>query len=158
MLSVVCIHYSNIFTFTIKTNTLSQMFGLVAFIEQKENDNNENLCKIHGDLYIASALKSMVVVTLLSFSFCSIKATRPKICKKSVCFNCIITSLWRTPVNYLPLIFDFQKHVLPVSVRWCAATILVKFHIVIYTPISIQCAGDFIIHILCFVCRICKLV
>ena len=32
------------------------MFGLVAFIEQKENDNNDNLCKIHGGLYIASAL------------------------------------------------------------------------------------------------------
>ena len=32
------------------------MFGLVAFIEQKENDNSYNLCKIHGDLYIASAL------------------------------------------------------------------------------------------------------
>ena len=29
------------------------MFGLVAFIEQKENDNNDNLCKIHGGLYIA---------------------------------------------------------------------------------------------------------
>ena len=25
----------------------------------------------------------------------------PKICKKSVCFYCITTSLWRTPVNYL---------------------------------------------------------
>ena len=32
------------------------MFGLVAFIKQKENDNNDNLCKIHGGLYIASAL------------------------------------------------------------------------------------------------------
>ena len=29
------------------------------------------------------------------------KATRPKICKKSVCFYCITTSLWRTPVNHL---------------------------------------------------------
>ena len=37
--------------------TLSlQIFGLVAFIEQKENENNENLYKIHGGLYIASAL------------------------------------------------------------------------------------------------------
>ena len=36
-----------------------QIFGLVAFIEQKE------------------------------------------ICKKSVCFYCITTSLWRTPVNHL---------------------------------------------------------
>ena len=26
------------------------MFGLTAFIEQKENDNNDNLCKIHGGL------------------------------------------------------------------------------------------------------------
>ena len=33
-----------------------QIFGLVDFIEQKENDNNDNLCKIHGGLYIASAL------------------------------------------------------------------------------------------------------
>ena len=33
-----------------------QIFGLVAFIEQKENDNNDNLCKINGGLYIASAL------------------------------------------------------------------------------------------------------
>ena len=32
-----------------------QILGLVAFIEQKENDNNDNLCKIHGVLYIASA-------------------------------------------------------------------------------------------------------
>ena len=32
-----------------------QIFGLVAFIEQKENDNNDNLCNIHGGLYIASA-------------------------------------------------------------------------------------------------------
>ena len=31
------------------------MFGLVAFIEQKENDNNDNLCKINGGLYNASA-------------------------------------------------------------------------------------------------------
>ena len=29
--------------------------GLVAFIEQKENDNNDNLCKIHVGLYIALA-------------------------------------------------------------------------------------------------------
>ena len=28
----------------------------MAFIEQKENDYNDNLCKIHGGLYIASAL------------------------------------------------------------------------------------------------------
>ena len=40
----------------IKTNTLLQIFGLVAFIKQNENDNNDNLCKIHGGLYIASAL------------------------------------------------------------------------------------------------------
>ena len=33
-----------------------QIFGLVAFIEQKENNNNDNLFKIHGGLYIASAL------------------------------------------------------------------------------------------------------
>ena len=28
----------------------------MAFIEQKENDNNDNLCKIHGGLYITSAV------------------------------------------------------------------------------------------------------
>ena len=39
-----------------------QIFGLVAFIEQKENDNNDNLCKIHGDLYIASALIKLAIV------------------------------------------------------------------------------------------------
>ena len=33
-----------------------QIFSLMVFIEQKENDNNDNLCKIHGGLYIASAL------------------------------------------------------------------------------------------------------
>ena len=32
------------------------MFGLVAFIEQKEHDNNDNLCKIHFGLYTSSAL------------------------------------------------------------------------------------------------------
>ena len=33
-----------------------QIFGLMAFIEQKEIDNNDNLFQIHGSLYIASAL------------------------------------------------------------------------------------------------------
>ena len=28
----------------IETNSLLQIFGLVAFIEQKDNDNNDNLC------------------------------------------------------------------------------------------------------------------
>ena len=27
----------------------------MAFIEQNENDNNDNLCKNHGGIYIASA-------------------------------------------------------------------------------------------------------
>ena len=39
-----------------KQTLFLQIFSLVAFIEQKENDNNDNLCKIHGGLYIASAL------------------------------------------------------------------------------------------------------
>ena len=43
-------------TTSLKQTLLLQLFGLVAFIEQKENDNNDNLCKIHGGLYIASAL------------------------------------------------------------------------------------------------------
>ena len=29
-----------------KQTLFLQIFGLVAFIEQKENDNNDNLCKI----------------------------------------------------------------------------------------------------------------
>ena len=61
-----------------KQTLFLQIFSHAAFIEQKEHDNNDNLCKIHVDLYIAS------VLSLLSFSFCLIKATRPKICKKSV--------------------------------------------------------------------------
>ena len=32
-------------------------------------------------------------LSLLSFAFCSIRVTRPKICKKSVCFYCIFSSL-----------------------------------------------------------------
>ena len=36
-----------------------QIFGLMAFIKQKEINNNDNLCKIHGGLYIAWALKSV---------------------------------------------------------------------------------------------------
>ena len=31
-----------------------QIFGPVVFIEQKENDNHENLSKIYVDIYIAS--------------------------------------------------------------------------------------------------------
>ena len=45
-----------------------------------------------------------------TFYFCSIKATRPKICKKSVCFYCITTSLWRTQVNdFFRVCIDFSK-------------------------------------------------
>ena len=40
----------------LKQTLFLQIFGLVAFIEQKENDNNDNLCKIHVGLCIASAL------------------------------------------------------------------------------------------------------
>ena len=36
-----------------------QIFGLMAIIDQNENDNNDNLCKVHGDLYIALALISV---------------------------------------------------------------------------------------------------
>ena len=32
----------------------------MVFIEQKENDNNDNLCKIHGGLFIASALSFLL--------------------------------------------------------------------------------------------------
>ena len=41
-----------------KQTLFLQIFGLLAFIEQKENDRNDNLCKIHGGLYIASALNT----------------------------------------------------------------------------------------------------
>ena len=41
-------------------------------MEQKENDNNDSLFKIHGGLYIASSL------IMLLFSFCSIKATKKR--------------------------------------------------------------------------------
>ena len=34
----------------LKQTLFLQIFGLVAFAEQKENDNNDNLCKIHGGL------------------------------------------------------------------------------------------------------------
>ena len=44
-----------------KQTLFLQIFGLVAFIEQKENDNNDNLCKIHGGLYIASALINVIL-------------------------------------------------------------------------------------------------
>ena len=40
----------------LKQTLFLQIFGLVALIEQYENDNNDNLCKIHGGLYIASTL------------------------------------------------------------------------------------------------------
>ena len=105
-----------IYTYVIKTNTFFCKF--LAFIEQKEKDNNDNLYKFNGGLYIASALIKLYLflvpkqckvhhgfyiyiygLSLLSFSFCSIEAMRPKICKKSVCFYCITTSLWRTPCS-----------------------------------------------------------
>ena len=40
----------------------------MAFIEQKENDNNDNLCKIHGGLYIASALISVKITRITKFT------------------------------------------------------------------------------------------
>ena len=43
----------NIYIKTIATNTFLPIFGLVAFIKQKENDNNNNLSKIHVGLYNA---------------------------------------------------------------------------------------------------------
>ena len=42
----------------------------MAFIKQKENDNNDNLCKIHVGLYTASALRY-----------------HWDKCKKSICFS-----------------------------------------------------------------------
>ena len=52
----VCDGFNSLLLNSIKTNTLFENYLLVAFIEQKENDNNDNQCKIHGGLYIASAL------------------------------------------------------------------------------------------------------
>ena len=43
----------------LKQTLFLQIFGFVALIEQKEKDKNDNLCKIHGGLYIASALMSV---------------------------------------------------------------------------------------------------
>ena len=41
-------HKRNVFIVlcqTVKKTLFLQIFGLVAFIEQKENDNNDNLCQ-----------------------------------------------------------------------------------------------------------------
>ena len=73
--------------------SLGQIFGLVAFIEQKENDNNDNLCKIHVGLYVALQFSEALYrstwilnrLSFFSFSFCSIKATRLKNLKKKKC-------------------------------------------------------------------------
>ena len=37
----------------LKQTLFLQIVCFVTFIEQIENDNNDNLCKIHGGLYIA---------------------------------------------------------------------------------------------------------
>ena len=63
-IDILCIHlqhsvwkyFDSLVRHTIKQTLFLQIFGLVAFIEQKENDNNDNLYKIHGSLNIASAL------------------------------------------------------------------------------------------------------
>ena len=39
-----------------KKNLFLQIFCSLAFIEQKVNDSNDNLCKIRVGLYIASVL------------------------------------------------------------------------------------------------------
>ena len=52
---------------------------------------------------------TLIVIVIVFFLLD--KATRPKICKKSVClFFCITTSRWRTPVNHLT-IFQLFTHV-----------------------------------------------
>ena len=103
----------------IKTKLFLQIFGLVAFIEQKENDNNDNICKVHGDLYNASVwipndLEDLILLTPKHYKghhgfyidchcyrfFSLDKGHEPKICKKSVYFYCITISLWKTPVNH----------------------------------------------------------
>ena len=66
------------------------------------NDKRRSIVKANLDLYR---------LWLSSFSFCLMKATRPKICKKCVCFYKITTSLWRYSVNLMV----FEKLRLP---RW----------------------------------------
>ena len=38
------------------TQTFLQIFGHVAFIKQKENDHDDNVCKINVDIYNALAI------------------------------------------------------------------------------------------------------
>ena len=40
----------------------------MAFIEQKENDNNDNLCKIYVGVYIASGLFKSNVKANMDFT------------------------------------------------------------------------------------------
>ena len=100
-----------------------QIFGLVAFIEQNENDNNDNLCKIHGGLYIASALN----LSLLSLSFCSIKwwisfSSSRNRTEEPECIGVAMSVLLQTVSNRST---DLMEVVL-----WCVAPyyILVKVH------------------------------
>ena len=77
----------------------------MTFFEHKENDNNDNLRKIHAGLYIASPLINVkfdmdfTKIVIVVIYFCLIMATVPKIYKK-VFVNCNTSFLWKTPVNH----------------------------------------------------------
>ena len=76
------------------TNTFLQIFGPVAFIEQHKNDKNDNLCKIHVGLSIASAL---IVFFLLDKGHCSENL------QKSFCFYCVTLCFVYFSMHYIYL-------------------------------------------------------
>ena len=62
-----------------------------------------SFCKFSASWPLSSKKKTITMTIYVNPWWplhCFGTATRPKICKKSVCFYCITTSLWRTPVNH----------------------------------------------------------
>ena len=85
-----------------KQTLFLQIFGLVAFIEQKENDNNDNFCKIHRGLYIASALINAIKT---KYSFCKFSASRPVSSKeKTITMTIYVKSM---------VVFTLLRHLFP---------------------------------------------
>ena len=102
---------------------ISASWPLSSKKKNKRKRWQNDLCKIHVGLYIASFLQVKMNFTyLVTFivCFCSIMATRPNICKMSVCFYCITTSLWKTPVNYFNVAgIIFTEDTWPIVVMQC---------------------------------------